>query len=616
MENFTYIGNRYHWLGGIFETLGIPSGSTPTLGESDPSQAHLFFNTSTGLLQVWDGTQWLNVGAGFDIVNIGSGSPDPLQPNTIQVKSTGEVFFVDKDGDVQQIEFIPVDSVKLNKLLAATASNTINNGSFTQEWQFNMPNGGTGFKLTDTRAASGSTAETLMQMLITGTGTPSRPVTGLDIEVAQPTPGKSAVYTTLNVKLTNIPGTPVFSSAVHSAIRVSSDAAGLEILKSLLGIRVVSTGRAIDAVGDMLISINPTASSSAASIPFRFVNGAPKTVQAFQITAGGTSATALDLQGRLAVGLFESAAALITSLIAIAGANTGYASINIGEAIAPPTTPQNGDIWRIADDIFIHLDGVTYSMIGGGGGGGTAFYVSDGTISANRTVNVDSKTLDFTNVSRFRITDDGSDTGIYDFNNGVDFLVANAAKSFSILTSLAGGIELRGVDITGGITRFFKITEIGISIFLPEYADNAAAIAAGLANDTLYRTPDGVVRTKQASVSGGGGGGGGTAGPGISANGQGGVIQIGSLQKIVFPYACTLAKWFIVSDVVGSIVFDIKKNGVSMVGAGTKPNLTAQDLNSATISGWTSVSIAEGDVIEYVVDSASTVTKATLSFKI
>lgn len=41
-----------------------------------------------------------------DIVNIGAGNPNPLQPNTIQVKNTGEVFFVDKDGDIQQIEFI------------------------------------------------------------------------------------------------------------------------------------------------------------------------------------------------------------------------------------------------------------------------------------------------------------------------------------------------------------------------------------------------------------------------------------------------------------------------------------------------------------------------------
>lgn len=42
----------------------------------------------------------------LDIVNIGGSPPDPLQTNTVQVNTAGEVFFVDKDGDVQQLEFI------------------------------------------------------------------------------------------------------------------------------------------------------------------------------------------------------------------------------------------------------------------------------------------------------------------------------------------------------------------------------------------------------------------------------------------------------------------------------------------------------------------------------
>ncbi len=50
-------------------------------------------------------TSLADTGAPFDIVNIGSGSPDAAQPNTIQTKSDGSVYFVDKDGDIQQIEF-------------------------------------------------------------------------------------------------------------------------------------------------------------------------------------------------------------------------------------------------------------------------------------------------------------------------------------------------------------------------------------------------------------------------------------------------------------------------------------------------------------------------------
>src|SRR5689334_14657705 len=40
-----------------------------------------------------------------DIINIGAQPVDTSKKNTIQVTNNGEVFFVDKDGDVQQLEF-------------------------------------------------------------------------------------------------------------------------------------------------------------------------------------------------------------------------------------------------------------------------------------------------------------------------------------------------------------------------------------------------------------------------------------------------------------------------------------------------------------------------------
>lgn len=544
MREITYIGNRNKWLGGIFEALGIPSGDSPNFGESDPTEAHLFFNTSTNLLEVWDPSQsvWLVVGAGFDIVNIGTGSPDPGQPNTIQVKSNGEVFFVDKDGDIQQIEFVPVTQVKMSSLLAATATNVINNGAFTQEWQFNMPAGGQGLKITDTRAASGATAETLMSLLITGTGAASRNVTGLAVEVAQPTPGKSGVFTTLDLKLTNLSGTPAFSAPLHAALRIASAAAGIDIISSVLGAKIISSFRALEILGDGHFTGGSGSPSTAA---WQFFTGSGKNVETMAITAG-TSGTALNLQGRLNVGRLSDVNTL-PAWLAIAASTLGLASININEGVAP-TTPTNGDIWRTATDIFVRLNGVTYSMIGGGGGGGTELYVSDGTISSNRIVDVNGKTIDFTNVSRFRITDDGSDTGIYDFNNGVDFLVANAVKSFSILTSLAGGIELRAVDISGGgLINKIKINEIEtlietgwLRVPLPSYADNAAAISAGVNNDTLYIAPDGTVRSKQASVT---------------APSAGGNPPFGLIQNAAYVLTSTTAlqKLFDVGTVAGEI---------------------------------------------------------------
>ena len=76
------------------------------------------------------------------------------------------------------------------------------------------------------------------------------------------------------------------------------------------------------------------------------------------------------------------------------------------------------------------------------------------------------------------------------------------------------------------------------------------------------------------------------------------------------------------ADISGSIIIDIKKSTysgfptTSSICASAKPTLSAaQKYQDATLTGWTTA-ITAGDILEYIVDSASTVTRVTLSLKV
>ena len=105
-------------------------------------------------------------------------------------------------------------------------------------------------------------------------------------------------------------------------------------------------------------------------------------------------------------------------------------------------------------------------------------------------------------------------------------------------------------------------------------------------------------------------------------DGGGSVIVTGSKGFIVVDYACTIINNTLLADKSGSIVVDIKKIDyatfptTASICAAAKPTLTtAQKSQDATLTGWTT-SITAGDILEYYVDSATTVTRVTLSLKV
>jgi hypothetical protein len=105
-------------------------------------------------------------------------------------------------------------------------------------------------------------------------------------------------------------------------------------------------------------------------------------------------------------------------------------------------------------------------------------------------------------------------------------------------------------------------------------------------------------------------------------DGGGSAILTGSKGFLVIDFACTIINNTLLADQSGSIVVDIKKSTyagfptTTSICASAKPTLsTAQNSQNTTLTGWTTA-ITAGDVLEYNVDSATTVTRVTLSMKV
>ena len=105
-------------------------------------------------------------------------------------------------------------------------------------------------------------------------------------------------------------------------------------------------------------------------------------------------------------------------------------------------------------------------------------------------------------------------------------------------------------------------------------------------------------------------------GIGLSTDGSGSVLTTGSKGLIIIPYTSTITDWYITSTLSGSVVVDVKRNSSSIIGPGNKPTLATQSYASASVSSWTSTSLNIGDVLEFYIDSVSTITNLNLVIKI
>ena len=109
---------------------------------------------------------------------------------------------------------------------------------------------------------------------------------------------------------------------------------------------------------------------------------------------------------------------------------------------------------------------------------------------------------------------------------------------------------------------------------------------------------------------------------GITVDGAGQVLTTGSKGFVTIPYDCTITNWYLVADTFGGSTFDIKRDGTSLVGTGNFPSLLDPETGytvsrNAAVSGWTSVAITAGDILEFVSTNESTegATKVNLVIK-
>lgn len=108
---------------------------------------------------------------------------------------------------------------------------------------------------------------------------------------------------------------------------------------------------------------------------------------------------------------------------------------------------------------------------------------------------------------------------------------------------------------------------------------------------------------------------------GLVIDGGGNPIVSGIVGDVIIPVNMTITGWTLVADQVGSIVIDLWKDTyanfpptvLDTITGSEKPTLSSVNKNQdLTLTTWTTA-VTAGDIVRFNVDSASTVTRITLS---
>ena len=108
---------------------------------------------------------------------------------------------------------------------------------------------------------------------------------------------------------------------------------------------------------------------------------------------------------------------------------------------------------------------------------------------------------------------------------------------------------------------------------------------------------------------------------GYVIDGGGAAISTGSKGYLQVPFTCTLIGWTLIADADNSMVIDVKSATLAAwpadavttasIAASDKPTLSGKMAAKGLCTGWTAA-VAEGDILEFVVDSCAVITRATL----
>ena len=110
---------------------------------------------------------------------------------------------------------------------------------------------------------------------------------------------------------------------------------------------------------------------------------------------------------------------------------------------------------------------------------------------------------------------------------------------------------------------------------------------------------------------------------GMVFDGGGAVPTVGSVGFVVSQFAGNIDRWDIIADVSGSAVVDVWKSAgaiptnANRIAGTEKPTLSAAQLSSDTsLTTWSTLAVAVGDVLGFELESATTLTRVTCQVRI
>lgn len=110
---------------------------------------------------------------------------------------------------------------------------------------------------------------------------------------------------------------------------------------------------------------------------------------------------------------------------------------------------------------------------------------------------------------------------------------------------------------------------------------------------------------------------------GVTFDGSGSAPTAGSVGYAVVPFNGTIDQWHIVADVAGSAAVDVWKaagaipTDANRIAGTEKPTLAAAQLASdASLTTWSTLAVAAGDVFGFELEAAATCTRVTVEVRI